>query len=128
MKRILERWDLLALIAVSLAAALLLLPHLFAKDALTAQIAVDGQVVETIDLDALSGVEEKELDCSPSVRIRAEHGRICVIEAACPDQLCKNCGWLDSNGDMAVCLPAKVVITVSGGSAAQTNEPDIITY
>ncbi len=128
MRKLLERRDLLILIAVSLAALLLLLPHLFRQNRRIAEISVDGKIIETMDLDALHGSVEKELPCSPAVRIRAEQGRIRVIEASCPDKLCKNCGWLDSAGDLAVCLPAKVVISVTGGKTTDKNQPDMITY
>lgn len=112
--------------AVSAAVIILLVPRFFGKDKLTAEISVDGKVIETIDLDSLDGVREFKLDVSPAVTVTAEKGRIRVSDAECHDKLCVGCGWLDSDGDMAVCLPAKAVISVKG--AKVKNAPDVITY
>ena len=67
------------------------------------------------------------LQCKPAVKVRMENGKICVVEADCEDKLCVNCGWLDSDGAMAVCLPAKVVVS-GDGTKANSESPDVITY
>ncbi len=126
--KLFSRYDLLVLIAISAIAIILLLPNVFGnKDSLTATITVDGEVVETVDLSKISGVREMTLQSTPAVKVRMENGKICVIEAECEDKLCVNCGWLDSDGAMAVCLPAKIVVSVDG-TKADSEAPDVITY
>ena len=49
-------------------------------------------------------------DCR--VEIEVENGRIRVLSSSCPDKICVGCGWLESKGDSAVCLPNKVVVRV----------------
>lgn len=112
--------------AVCVTAIILLIPHFFGKDNITAEISVDGKVVEEVSLSGLDRDYEYTTDTSPAVTVKAEKGRIRVADADCPDKLCVKCGWLDSDGDMAVCLPAKVVVSVKGASSADL--PDVITY
>ena len=126
--KLFSRYDLLVLIAISALAIILLIPNVFTKsESLTATITVDGEVVEEIDLNEISGVREITLQSTPCVKVRMENGKICVVEAECEDRLCVNCGWLDSDGAMAVCLPAKVVVSVDG-TKADSEAPDVITY
>lgn len=126
MKKLFERNDLLIIIAVCIAAIILLIPHFIGRDALSAEISVDGEVVKTVNLEEITEPCEIKTDTSPAVTITAEKGRIRVSDAECPDRLCVAAGWLDSAGDTAVCLPAKVIVTVKG--AENRNAPDVITY
>lgn len=126
MKKLFERNDLLIVIAVCIITIILLIPHFTGKKSLEAEIAVDGEVIKTISLNDVNGFYEFTTDTEPSVTISAEKGRIRVSDAECPDKLCVNFGWLDSDGDMAVCLPAKVTVSVKG--AKSKDAPDVITY
>lgn len=126
--KLFSRYDLLVLIAISALAMILLIPNVFGnQDKLTATITVDGEIIETVDLSKLSGMREMTLQSTPSVKVRMENGKICVSHADCEDKLCVNCGWLDSDGAMAVCLPAKVVVSVDS-TKADSEAPDVITY
>ena len=126
--KLFSRYDLLVLIAISALAMILLIPNVFGNQAkLTATITVDGEIIETVALSKLSGMREMTLQSTPSVKVRMENGKICVVEAECEDKLCVNCGWLDSDGAMAVCLPAKVVVSVDS-TKADSEAPDVITY
>ena len=118
--------DLLVLIVISAVSILLLIPHFLEKDALTAEISVNSETVKTVNLNEVTEPYEIKLDCSPSVTVKVEAGKICISHAECRNRLCVGCGWLDSNGDMAVCLPAKVTVAVKGEKAK--NSPDVITY
>ncbi|MBQ8227701.1 MAG: NusG domain II-containing protein [Clostridia bacterium] len=125
--KLFSRYDLLVLIVISALAIILLIPNLFTSDTLTATISVDGEIVESVDLSKAAGFREIKIQSDPAVKVRIENGRICVIEAECEDKLCVNCGWLETDGAMAVCLPAKVVVSVDGKNA-DTESPDVITY
>lgn len=125
--KLFSRYDLLILIAISLISIILLIPHLFGQDNLIATITVDGEVVEIVELNKVAGFREIRLESDPQVSVKIENGRICVSEADCEDKLCVNCGWLDSDGDMAVCLPGKVVVKVDSQKQS-SDSPDVITY
>ena len=84
------------------------------SDSPQAVITVNGETVETVDLDS---VKEKIIikpATSPEVVIVAENGAIRFDSAECEDKLCVACGNLSKHGDTAVCLPSKTVITITG--------------
>ena len=48
--------------------------------------------------------------------VSVEQGRICVIEASCPDHVCMETGWISDGAIPIVCLPNELVIKVEGGA------------
>ena len=83
----------------------------------TARIYQDGVLLDTIDL---SVVEEgytltvDDPDGGYNV-IQVEPGRIRVLEADCPDQICVRQGWISTSAAPVVCLPHALVIEITGG-------------
>lgn len=59
-----------------------------------------------------------------SLTVVIEDGGACVRAADCPDQVCVHTGRLTKDGDTAACLPAGVMLTVTGGGDADT--PDAV--
>lgn len=106
--------------AVLIAGALLLLRS--GGDRPVAEITVNGEVVETVELFSLT--EEKVIipQTDPEVVIKAADGAIWFDSAQCRDKICVSCGKLTRKGDTAVCLPARTVITVLG------SDVDAVTY
>ncbi len=84
------------------------------KQGAVAEIRVDGVLVRTIDLSALT--EPVELSAGEHNTLLAEPGRISMLCADCPDQLCVHMGWTDSPAKPIVCLPNGVTVTITGGS------------
>ena len=81
-----------------------------------AEILRNGSVVERVVLDPAAPPREWVLS-SPGGgvnRVRLEGGRICMVEANCPDRDCVRAGWLDRPGQAAVCLPHRVALRVRG--------------
>ncbi len=77
------------------------------------EISVDGQVIETLDLSrqteyVISGVG------GGTNRLVVEDGKAWVSEASCPDKVCMQQGSISQTGQLIVCLPNRVVITVTG--------------
>ncbi|SER93998.1 NusG domain II-containing protein [Salisediminibacterium halotolerans] len=81
-------------------------------DPLTATIEQDGNVIEELDLNAVTKAREIPLDNDLNVKLAVEPGRIRFIESDCPDNICINSGWLSNIGDNAVCLPARTVVSI----------------
>lgn len=81
-----------------------------------ARISRDGVVLEEI---ALNQVTERYTlvleDDSGSNTILVEPGRICVVEADCPDQICVEQGFISDGTVPIVCLPHRLVIEIVGG-------------
>ncbi|MBO5896334.1 MAG: NusG domain II-containing protein [Clostridia bacterium] len=84
----------------------------------TAVITVDGAEVRRIDLDTAAD-EVITLDTDPQVKIRVEDGTIRFIDAKCPTNACQHRGKLLAGGEVAACVPAGVVISITsdGGSS-----------
>lgn len=104
------------LAAILLAAALLALGVLLLRprQAVTAEIYRDGELYRTIDL--LSLTEPMEIPVGDGNTVLAEQGRVRMLHADCPDQLCVRMGWTDSAAKPIVCLPNGVTVVVTGGS------------
>lgn len=73
-------------------------------------IVQDGTVLYTFDL---TSAEDQTLEIEYKGRINTvqiEKGRIRMLDADCPDQICVHMGWLDSSAMPIVCLPNHLVI------------------
>ncbi len=104
------RWMVLILTLACLAAlgCLLLRP----RGALRAEIWLDGALVETVDLTALT--EEREIPVGEHVTVLAAPGRVRVLHSDCPDKLCERMGWSAGPAKPLICLPNRVTVIVTG--------------
>jgi hypothetical protein len=93
----------------------------------TALIIQDGVVIKQIRLDTLENTEIIEYSGEYPGVIEAQKGRIRFREAACPDQVCVGTGWISRNGQIAVCLPDKILIKITGTDSIG-NDTDIILH
>ena len=100
---------ILALLCLAAGAFLLLRP----RGGLRAEIWLDGELVETVDLAALT--EEREIPVGEHVTVLAAPGRVRVKHSDCPDKLCEHMGWSSSPAKPIICLPNRVTVAVLGG-------------
>ncbi len=49
-----------------------------------------------------------------SLRIEVENGAVSVVSSSCPDHVCEQTGKISKNGQAIICIPAQVVIEISG--------------
>lgn len=121
MKKLFRRADVIVIVCVLLISLLLFVPNFFNKDELIAQIYVDGEIADEINLDKV----ENEYTVSPKedIEIRIANGEIGFTHAPCRDKLCIRSGTLTSKGQTAACLPEKVVVIIKGA-----DKTDMITY
>ena len=73
-------------------------------------VTVDGVVTEKIPLDRY-GVYT--LNGGTNILL-IENGSACMIEAVCPDHICVDTGEIRYEGQMIVCLPNRLVVTIEG--------------
>ena len=101
-------------VVVALCAVMLLRPK---EEGVIARITQNGELVAEIDLSKLTGPYTFPVDGEDGQwnSIVAEPGRIRVLEATCPDQVCVNQGWISDSSLPIVCLPNKVIIEIVGG-------------
>lgn len=81
--------------------------------AMTAEVTVDGQLVDTLDLSenqeiTIEGVRDGRN------RLVVENGEIWCAEASCPDKVCVRQGKQSRDGEMIVCLPNRMTVKVRG--------------
>lgn len=48
------------------------------------------------------------------VTVEVQGGRVRVAHSGCPDQVCVHSGWLSRSGQSAACVPAGIVVQISG--------------
>ena len=83
-----------------------------------AVITQDGVELRRIDLHQMGKGETIEIEGEYHNTIEVEHGRIRVVSADCPDQVCVETGWIEDGTVPIVCLPNKLVIEITGGEHA----------
>ncbi len=106
---------LLAVLAVVVCAccALLLLPK---EGGTVARVTLNGEIMSEIDLSAMDGSSSFVVTGEAgSNTVQVEPGRIRVVEADCPDQVCVNQGWISDSTLPIVCLPNKLIVEIIGG-------------
>ena len=117
-------WDALVAGAV-LALAVLCGILVWAGDgdsgALTAVVSVDGEVTERVALSGLTAPEERTYTANGcTLRVTFGSGSAQVTASDCPTQDCVHTGKITRGGQSIVCLPARIVIQLEGGPAADS--------
>lgn len=54
-----------------------------------------------------------KLDAALPVTLEVKNGTIAFIESQCPDKLCEGYGYISHEGDVSICLPAGVIVTIN---------------
>lgn len=83
-----------------------------------AKISYQGKVLRTIDL--VPGNDKMILQVSGRLgpaTVEVEGGKIRILEANCPNQICVKQGWIQNPGASIVCLPGEIIIHIDGQAA-----------
>jgi len=108
-----KHWVILfALLAALCAGAGILLSR--GNAARTASIYQNGVLLQTVPLNRDGQFTIPSPD-GGSNTVTVRNGQIRVEQATCPDKLCVNQGWSDSQNKPIVCLPNGLVIQPEGG-------------
>ena len=95
-------------LAAVLASAWILLSR---KGSGIVEIVQDGQVLQEIDLNAVTEAYTFEVVSERGTNtIEVEPGRIRMLDADCRDRFCVNQGWLSDGVVPIVCLPHRLAI------------------
>lgn len=107
-KDVFKKGDVLLLLVVIVLVALTIAFSVTEK-ATVAEIYIDGSLAYRVDLtkDATFDI----LDGKMTVAVK--DGRIYVAKSDCKEQLCTHASPIGNKGGTIVCLPNKVVITIS---------------
>jgi hypothetical protein len=90
----------------------------------TAVITVDGAEVRRINLDSADN-ETLTLDTNPVVTLHISEGTIRFTNSQCPSKTCQHRGELKNPGDVAACVPAGVVVSITDSSNTK-NDVDAV--
>ena len=85
------------------------------QGAATAEIYRDGNLVRRIDLGSVTS--PFTLDVGEGNTLEVEQGRVRMLQANCPDQICVHQSWSSSAAKPIVCLPNRVTVILTGGGS-----------
>ncbi len=90
---------------------------------LQAVIRKEGTLLQRINLKEVANpyIFRVETDHGHYNLLRVEPGRIRFIEADCPHKLCINYGWISRPGEMALCLPHKILVYIERDLREETS-------
>jgi hypothetical protein len=88
------------------------------------EIEVKGKLYKKLPLDNSSN-ERIQIDTDlGSNTIEIINGKVRILDADCPDKICIQDGSISKPGDILVCLPHKVVVSIKG----QNSETDALSF
>lgn len=96
------------------AAAFLIINFAVKKDGSYAVIKVDGNVIKTLDLNSGETTIEVNGYQGGVNKVVINDGKVSMMEADCPDELCVKTGKISRVGETIVCLPHRVVVEIKG--------------
>ena len=110
-------WDIivvLAVVALAAAAALTVWPG---RDSgsLTAVVTADGEELDRFAPADLAAGPRTYTHNGYTLTVTAEGDGLHVSEADCPTQDCVHTGTISRSGQSIVCLPARIIIQLTGG-------------
>lgn len=120
--KLFKKGDLIVIAVIATAALIFALIGSRNTSKPIAEISVNGVTVQTVDLSSVTDRIEITPNNEYNILIVAENGTIRFEHSDCEDKLCIASGELKKSGDIAVCLPAKTVVSVIG------SELDAVVY
>ena len=120
-------WDLLVVTAVVILAVAVGISLLGAAESgpLTAVISADGQPEERVVLSTLTEPEERVLHgAGYTLHLVLSADGAEMTASDCPTQECVHTGRITRSGQSIVCLPARVIVSLEGGTPA--SGPDVV--
>lgn len=119
-------WD--GIVAVAVAALAVLLAVVLAQQAgtssgaLTCTVTLDGKVMKSVVLSTIAEGKQETFTVKgrKTAVIQMEHSRVRVKSSTCATQDCVHTGWISKSGQSIVCLPNRLVITLSGSGSSDS--------
>ena len=112
-------WDILVVLAVVALAAASALTVWPGRDSgsLTAVVTADGEELDRFAPADLAAGPRTYTHNGYTLTVTAEDGGLRVSEADCPTQDCVHTGTISRSGQSIVCLPARIIIQLTGAQA-----------
>ncbi|MGN1031385.1 MAG: NusG domain II-containing protein [Butyricicoccaceae bacterium] len=90
-------------------------------DTVYGEIWKDGELYERVKLDEDYHTTITVKGETVTNVIEIDGLRMRVAQADCHDHVCVNSGWIERTGQVAVCLPNKLEIKITGGQASDVD-------
>ncbi|RKJ50118.1 NusG domain II-containing protein [bacterium 1XD42-54] len=117
-----KKADIILGVSVITAAIILLAARsFFQKDGALVVVEKDGRAYGAFPLS-----KNQEIWIGTGNRIRIQDHKVWMIFSDCPDHLCEHQGIIQTEGEMIVCLPHRVVVQVEEDKESQEEQPDVI--
>lgn len=115
----------LVLLLLILSAASFTVVHSFTNGGKHVVVEVDGRHAMELSLDrnVTTSVQGPEGETS----IRIENGTVRVLASPCPHKYCVRMGTISRRGEIIVCVPNRVFITIRGGKSDDATALDGVT-
>lgn len=123
-----RRGDLLLILVLAAGLAFFAVPRFLDGGApgKTAIIEVNGEPYMTVDLHDHGREIEIRTERGYNL-LRIRDGGIEMVEADCPDQLCKGFGHVHRPRETIICLPNRVFVEVTGDAGEEAELDAIVT-
>ena len=82
---------------------------------LTAVVSADGEELDRVSLERAAG-EKTYRSGDYALTVAYAAGSVRVLASNCPTQDCVHTGTISRSGQSIVCLPARVIIRLEGGT------------
>ena len=122
-------WDgavALAVVLLAAACALALRGGGAGDGTLTAVISVDGTETERTALTGLEDTERVVESNGYTLHIHLTETEVWVESSDCPTQDCVRTGHISRSGQSIVCLPARVIVALEGGTRTDSGVDAVI--
>ena len=121
-KRLLRNDVLFIAILVAVIAVAGACLYFFRGEGNTVTVSVDGEVIATYPL-SVNRTEDILTEGGGLNRLVIQDGKARIETATCPDGICAGHHPVSREGESIVCLPHRVVVTVS---TTDDNQPDMV--
>ena len=109
-----------ALLVAAAALALLMMLRPSGGEALTAVVTLDGVPLAEYRLDSLEEPVIQTLEQAPyPLTIQFQSDGVRILHSHCPSQDCVHTGWIRQAGQQIICLPNKLIISLTGTHAGE---------
>ena len=112
-RRLLRPADLLLILCLITAAILLFVYQSTRDPGGMAMVERRGEVLLRIDLQDTT-LRSYPIDGEYTLTVVTENGCVWIENASCPDHVCEQSGKLSAAGEITACLPAEIVLRVTG--------------
>jgi hypothetical protein len=84
----------------------------------TLRVELDGRLVEEVSFDLETSETIIVEMPAGEAQVQIDAGRVRVLPMSrevCPQGICSSVGWVERSGDVIVCMPNRLILTVLGG-------------